>query len=90
MAAAGQYTPLNELISLAGKRAIITGGAMGIGFAISYRLAEAGAAVLIADIDNDEAQKTIENLTSQGYKATSVHCDVSQAESVKNMVSTAV
>ncbi len=90
MTASGQYTPLNELISLAGKRAIITGGAMGIGFAISCRLAEAGAAVLIADIDNDEAQKAVENLTSQGYKATSVHCDVSQAESVKNMVSTAV
>ena len=84
------FTPIRELISLDGKRAIVTGGAMGIGYAISYRLAESGAAVLIADIDNDEAQKAVEQLVSYGYGATSVHCDVSQAESVKSMVSTAV
>ena len=42
--------PLSELTNLSGKRAIVTGGAVGIGYGISYRLAEAGASVLIADI----------------------------------------
>ena len=44
MASSKKFTPLNELISLAGKKALVTGGAMGIGYAIAYRLAEAGAA----------------------------------------------
>jgi hypothetical protein len=34
-----KFIPISDLISLKGKKAIITGGAMGIGFAISYRLA---------------------------------------------------
>ena len=48
-------TPLKDLISLDGKGAIVTGGAMAIGLAISHRLAEAGAAVLLADINAKEA-----------------------------------
>ena len=90
MTVPNDFTPIRELISLGGKRAIVTGGAMGIGYAISYRLAESGATVLIADIDNDEAQRAVEQLVSYGYKANSAHCDVSQSESVKSMVSTAV
>ena len=40
-----------ELVSLKGKRALVTGAAAGIGKAIAYRLAEAGAALEIVDID---------------------------------------
>ena len=40
-----------QLFDLNGKGAIVTGGAMGIGRAIAERLAEAGASVLITDID---------------------------------------
>jgi NAD(P)-dependent dehydrogenase (short-subunit alcohol dehydrogenase family) len=43
--------PVTALLSLKGKSAIVTGGARGIGFAISSRLAEAGAAVTVADLD---------------------------------------
>ena len=42
-------------MNLTGKTAIVTGGAMGIGFAIASRLAEAGAKVLIADKDGAAA-----------------------------------
>ena len=38
-------------ISLAGKAAIVTGSGRGIGFAIARKLAEAGCAVMIADVD---------------------------------------
>jgi 2-deoxy-D-gluconate 3-dehydrogenase len=43
--------PIAELVRLEGRSAIVTGGAQGIGFGISYRLAEAGASVLVADLD---------------------------------------
>ena len=42
--------PLPALLSLEGRRAVVTGGAMGIGYAIARRLAEAGAAVVVGDL----------------------------------------
>ncbi len=78
--------PLSNLINLDGKRAIVTGGAMGIGFAISCRLAEAGATVIVADTNAEAAQKTIEELKSYGYKAHFIECDVSREEEVQDMV----
>jgi 2-dehydro-3-deoxy-D-gluconate 5-dehydrogenase len=41
---------------LTGKRAVVTGGAMGIGYGIVTRLAEAGANVLLADLDGELAE----------------------------------
>jgi short-subunit dehydrogenase len=43
--------PLSELISLKGKRALITGSALGIGKAMAYRFAEAGADLELVDIN---------------------------------------
>lgn len=45
--------PLHELISLKGKKALITGSAAGIGRAITYRFAEAGASLELADINEE-------------------------------------
>jgi 2-deoxy-D-gluconate 3-dehydrogenase len=90
MPASRKFTPINELITLSGKKAIVTGGAMGIGFAIAYRLAESGAAVVIADIDDQEAEKSCQQIKDAGYQATSVHCDVSNEKDVKDMASTVV
>ena len=54
-----------ELLDLSGKSAIVTGGAVGIGLGISRRLAEAGASVLIADIDGERAQLAAKELSEE-------------------------
>lgn len=78
---------LDELLNLRDKSVIITGGAKGIGYGIAYRLAEAGAKVLIADLDEDEAAKSSQELSNNGFTAHSVKTDVSSEEDVSNMIS---
>lgn len=79
--------PLNELISLQGKTAVVTGGAQGIGFAISARLLEAGAVVMIADIDADTGKKAAEMLSSSGGTAVFYECDVIDETGVQRTIS---
>lgn len=82
-------TPLNKLLDLTGKTAVVT-GAVGIGFGISLRLAQAGANVVVASRDEKEATDSAQKLIGQGYKAKGVKCDVSSEEDVKRMVSETV
>lgn len=82
--------PLQELLNLKGNRAIITGGATGIGFAIAQRFAEAGATIFIADIAGDTAQSAVNNLENQGYSAYSSTCDIRDEKSVEEMVNLAI
>lgn len=79
-----------ELFNLSGKSAIVTGGAKGIGYGISYRLAEAGANVLIADVDETAAQDATDELTKAGWQAKSVQTDVSNNDQVKQMVAACI
>jgi 2-deoxy-D-gluconate 3-dehydrogenase len=83
-------TPISKLISLSGNKAIITGGAVGLGYAMACRFAEAGATIFIADIDGDKAKSSTTELARQGYKVYSAGCDVRQEGSVKQMTETAV
>lgn len=80
----------NELLNLTGKTAVVTGGAKGIGYGISYRLAEAGAKVLVADIDEEAARKASEELTAQGWAAEAFTVDVSDEEQVQAMIKKSV
>lgn len=50
--------PMSDIISLTGRCAVVTGGAQGLGKAIARRLAEAGAGVLIGDVDLEAAQRS--------------------------------
>ncbi len=45
------HAPLAALLDLSGRTAVVTGGAMGIGLGIARRLHEAGASLLVADLD---------------------------------------
>ncbi len=76
--------PLNELLSLAGKTAVVTGGAMGIGEGIAARLAEAGAKVLIADMDEEAGQAVAERIGGSFFQV-----DVSDEAQVQAMVAAA-
>ena len=77
---------LAELIDLSGKAAIVTGGAKGIGLGIATRLAEAGAKVLVADMDSEAAHKAAEDLSARGWTAGTYVLDVSNEEQVAAMV----
>jgi len=63
---------------------------MGIGLGIVSRLAEAGANVVIADINEKVAGESVKSLVGKGWKVAAVKTDVSDEESVKNMVSFAL
>ena len=78
--------PLRELLNLTGKAAIVTGGAKGIGKSIAYRLTEAGAGVLVADLDIQAAEQTAQELTQHGWKAAALQVDVSSENDVQGMV----
>jgi 2-dehydro-3-deoxy-D-gluconate 5-dehydrogenase len=75
----------NELINLTGKTALVT-GAVGIGFGIGLRLAEAGAHVVFASINEEEAIESATVLSYKGFTAHGVDADVSNETSVLEMV----
>lgn len=83
--------PLTDLVSLAGRRAVVTGAAKGLGAAIARRLAEAGAAVLLADLDEPAAKATAADL-SQRLNATALatELDVADTASVAAIAELAV
>jgi NAD(P)-dependent dehydrogenase (short-subunit alcohol dehydrogenase family) len=71
-------------MSLDGAVAIVTGGAMGIGFAVARDLASRGAAIVIADQNGAEAGAA--KLVDEGYRALGVRTDVTSQDDVEAMV----
>ena len=67
---------MGALFTLEGRTAIVTGGASGMGFGIATAYCEAGANVVIADINEAVAAEAAEKLCSQGYQAIGVQADV--------------
>lgn len=65
------------------KTAVVVGGASNIGRAISLRLAKEGATVVIADIDQKQAEKVVGSIKAAGDKATSITMDTTKYAEVQ-------
>jgi len=70
--AAKELVPLSELISLKGDKALITGSALGIGKAMAYRFAEAGADLELVDI-NERGLKVVAEEPSKFKAEINIH-----------------
>ncbi len=75
-----------QLFDLSGKTAIVTGGAMGIGQGIALRLAEAGAGVVIADLNQEHGQATIKQIQSIGGSALFIQANVSNTGEIHKVI----
>jgi NAD(P)-dependent dehydrogenase (short-subunit alcohol dehydrogenase family) len=73
-------------MNLTSKIAIVTGGASGFGAATALRLAQAGACVMVADLNAQGAQAIAEQIVAAGGQASSVVADVSDKASFEYMV----
>jgi 3-oxoacyl-[acyl-carrier protein] reductase len=77
--------PLSELVSLKGKKALITGSAAGIGKAMAYRFAEAGAILELVDM-NREGLKIVKKELSQLVPEVNIHkVDISKKEQIDTL-----
>jgi 3-hydroxybutyrate dehydrogenase len=71
--------------SLAGRRALVTGGGRGIGRAVALELGRAGAAVAVASRTAPEREAVSAEVAALGVASVAVPCDVSRAEDVREM-----
>ena len=77
---------INDLFNLSGKVAIVTGGAKGIGEGITIRLAQAGAKVMICDIDTAALDKAVQKFRTFGLEVAGICADISNEDDCRNTV----
>src|SRR6266404_3400047 len=73
-------------LSFENEVALVTGAGSGMGLATAQAFAEAGAAVVLADVNEAAARSAAEQLVAAGHKAIAVRCDVADETQVKAMV----
>lgn len=69
------------------KTAIITGGAQGLGYAISEELAEANHKVILLDRNQEQLQSSVKQLQKKGVDAQGIEIDLSQPENIPEVIS---
>ena len=72
--------------SFENKVALVTGAAMGMGLATAQAFAQAGAAVVLADYNEEALQAATAELVAAGHQALAIHCDVSDEAEVMAMI----
>lgn len=73
-------------ISFENKVALVTGAGSGLGLATAKAFAESGAAVVLADTNEEAARSAAEELSARGHKALAIKCDVADDAQVEGMV----
>src|SRR5277367_6080794 len=74
----------------AGKVALVTGGAAGIGRAAALLFAQHGAKVTVADITRQEGEKVVDEIFAAGGEAIYVDCNVTDHDAIRAMVAKTV
>ena len=74
------------IADLSAKNALVTGGGQGIGCGIALKLAEQGADVAIADINDAGAEAVVDEIKALGRESFAVHIDVTNNESVSTAI----
>ncbi len=77
-------------MEIRGKVAVITGAGSGIGRATSIRLANDGASILVADVDEAGGAETVKQIEKEGGRALFVRADVTSEADARRMIGTAV
>lgn len=77
---------IQDKFDLSGRVAVVTGGAGLLGAEFCRTLAEAGAAVVVVDLNASASQATADALTKSGYKALAVPTDITNPASVNGLV----
>jgi NAD(P)-dependent dehydrogenase (short-subunit alcohol dehydrogenase family) len=81
---------LQELISLKGRVAVVTGGSRGLGFAICKRLTQAGAAVFVAARNEEGAKAAAEEIQKLGGNAIAVSADATDSKALGALADQAI
>lgn len=72
--------------SFQGKVALVTGAALGLGFATAQAFAEAGAATVLVDYNEDKVREAADELSAAGHSVLPITCDVSDPDQVDAMI----
>ncbi|HEY7918139.1 MAG TPA: glucose 1-dehydrogenase [Streptosporangiaceae bacterium] len=70
------------LVDLAGRHAVVTGAASGLGRAVAHTLAGVGARVSVLDVKADDAAQTVAQIRDAGGRADAISCDVADPGSI--------
>jgi NAD(P)-dependent dehydrogenase (short-subunit alcohol dehydrogenase family) len=79
-----------QSLALQGMRAIITGGAQGIGASICLELALEGATVVVVDIQEDKSKELVKKIVKLGQSAIAIHEDIRSKEACQQLINNTI
>ena len=85
-----EQAPMNPRYDFTGQVALVTGASSGMGLATARAFAEAGAAVVLADINQAALTLVSDELTAGGHQVLGVMCDVADEDQVAAVIAATV